>query len=109
MPDDAPPFPPPSSSPASIVSPSAPTSPSPTLGPPEAASLDPSSAGAHWYATRVQSLVLVSRRTGRVVVRERDAFVLDPETRTPVWSGRERVFEVRKGTSGEAEGEGEGR
>ncbi|GAA5908935.1 hypothetical protein JCM8208_007123 [Rhodotorula glutinis] len=104
MPDDAPPFPPPSSSAAStsVLPPSAPASPSsaPTAGPPEAP--DRTSPGAHWYATRVQSLVLVSRTTGRVVVRERDAYVLDERTRRPVWSGEERVFEVRRGTRGEA-------
>ncbi|GAA5845346.1 hypothetical protein JCM9279_004852 [Rhodotorula babjevae] len=105
MPDDAPPFPPPSSSApsTSALPPSAPSSPShsaPSLGPPEAPTPDPTAAGAHWYATRVQSLVLVERRTGRVVVRERDAFVLDEATRRPVWSGEERVFEVRRVTGG---------
>ncbi|GAA5939608.1 hypothetical protein JCM3775_002066 [Rhodotorula graminis] len=109
MTDDAPPFPPPSSTstsstlPSSIAPPSPPAA-APTLGPPESASPDPTAPGAHWYATRVQSLVLVERRTGRVVVRERDAYVLDGETRRPVWSGRERVFEVRSGTGGEGEG-----
>ncbi|BGP35561.1 hypothetical protein JCM10296v2_007402 [Rhodotorula toruloides] len=48
--------------------------------------------GVHWYATRVQTLLLVERETGRVIVREREAFVLNEQGR-PTWSGKERAFE----------------
>ncbi|GAA6021578.1 hypothetical protein JCM10207_005073 [Rhodosporidiobolus poonsookiae] len=51
--------------------------------------------GCHWYGTRVQTLVLV-RRDGSVVVREREAYVLGKkgeEKGRPVWSGEERRFE----------------
>lgn len=37
-------------------------------------------------------MLLVERETGRVVVREREAYVLDEEGR-PKWSGKERAFE----------------
>uniref|UniRef100_A0A0K3CTS1 NRDE protein-domain containing protein n=1 Tax=Rhodotorula toruloides TaxID=5286 RepID=A0A0K3CTS1_RHOTO len=40
----------------------------------------------------VLTLLLVERETGRVIVREREAYVLDEERR-PKWSGKERVFE----------------
>ncbi|BGP27818.1 hypothetical protein Rt10032_c13g5164 [Rhodotorula toruloides] len=75
----------------SIPPPFPPTSPSPSppsSDPPKREGED----DIHWYATRVQTLLLVERGTGRVVVRERQAFVLDEEGR-PRWSGKERVFE----------------
>lgn len=65
-----------------------------------------------WYATRVQTLLLVERKpNGKVIFRERDAYVLDDgdsdggdhdegkeedEARgTPRWSGQERRYEFR--------------
>ena len=52
--------------------------------------------GGMWYATRVQSIVLVERpkeSSGkvRVVFREREAYTL--QDGTPRWSGDERIFE----------------
>ncbi|GAA6033881.1 hypothetical protein JCM8097_000384 [Rhodosporidiobolus ruineniae] len=49
--------------------------------------------GCHWYGTRVQTLLLV-RRDGTVVLRERDAYELS-EVGRPRWSGKERRFEFR--------------
>ncbi|GJN94513.1 hypothetical protein Rhopal_007596-T1 [Rhodotorula paludigena] len=97
LPPLPPPFPP-APSPVSSSSTSAASSDpsvlpeSVTAGPRESA--DPQS-GTHWYGTRVQTLLLVERATGRVVLRERDAYVLDSEKGTPRWSGEERCFEVR--------------
>ncbi|KAG0659314.1 hypothetical protein C6P46_005244 [Rhodotorula mucilaginosa] len=68
--------------------------------------------GLQWYATRVQTLLLVERKpNGKVIFRERDAYVLDrdgedeedsvgrqKETKsrgTPRWSGQERRYEFR--------------
>ncbi|KAK4056704.1 hypothetical protein OIO90_002256 [Microbotryomycetes sp. JL221] len=51
-----------------------------------------------WYATRVQSIVLIERPQSdgegkvRVVFREREAYKL--QDRKPVWSGDERCFEL---------------
>ncbi|BGP43643.1 hypothetical protein JCM10449v2_007688 [Rhodotorula kratochvilovae] len=84
-----PPFP---SSPSPLTS-SSPTSPA-DLPPEIAHGKKEGEDDAHWYATRVQTLLLVERETGRVVLRERDAYVLDDEGR-PRWSGEERKFEVR--------------
>ncbi|GAA6062928.1 hypothetical protein JCM10212_007159 [Sporobolomyces blumeae] len=41
--------------------------------------------GTRWYATRTQTCVLVERGTGRVVVREREAYGLKSEGATPEW------------------------
>ncbi|GAA5881608.1 hypothetical protein JCM3774_006492 [Rhodotorula dairenensis] len=70
----------------------------------------------NWYATRVQTLLLVERKPGgKVIFRERDAYVLDDDddddgagwngrgtgTRSttsrkkPKWSGQERRYEIR--------------
>ncbi|BGP11576.1 Transport and Golgi organization protein 2 [Rhodotorula toruloides] len=67
------------------------TSPSPSPLSPDSTKRE-GEDGVHWYATRVQTLLLVERETGRVVVREREAYVLDEEGR-PKWSGKERAFE----------------
>lgn len=70
-----------------------------------------------WYATRVQTLLLVERKpNGKVIFCERDAYVLDGDDRdeiakeegsagrqkegtksraTPRWSGQERRYEFR--------------
>lgn len=56
--------------------------------------------GAHWYATRVQTLLLITRPPDKdsvpqVTFYERDAYVLG-EDKTPRWSGtapRRFVFE----------------
>ncbi|GAA5992215.1 hypothetical protein JCM11641_001017 [Rhodosporidiobolus odoratus] len=47
--------------------------------------------GARWYATRVQTILLVGR-DGKVVFREREGFGLDGEGGVE-WKGRERRFE----------------
>lgn len=51
--------------------------------------------GGYWYATRVQTILLVERsKHGQVKVqlRERDAYVLG-EAGRPTWSSKERVFD----------------
>ncbi|GAA5959766.1 hypothetical protein JCM21900_006376 [Sporobolomyces salmonicolor] len=50
--------------------------------------------GARWYATRVQTLLMVERGTGRVTLREREGYALNEEGR-PTWSGKERVFRLQ--------------
>ncbi|GAA6015697.1 hypothetical protein JCM11491_002449 [Sporobolomyces phaffii] len=50
--------------------------------------------GTRWYATRTQSIILVERETGRIVLREREGYRL--QDGRPVWVGnreRERMFE----------------
>ena len=83
-----PPFP----SPASF-----PDSPAPYDLPPPGELQREGTNGGHWYATRVQTVLLVERESEgrvRVVMRERDAYVLDEETGKPRWSGEERRFEL---------------
>ncbi|BGP18316.1 hypothetical protein JCM10213_008489 [Rhodosporidiobolus nylandii] len=48
--------------------------------------------GAHWYGTRVQTLLLVGR-DGKVVLRERGGYTL--RDGRPAWSGAERRFDFR--------------
>ncbi|GAA5901315.1 uncharacterized protein JCM6883_000177 [Sporobolomyces salmoneus] len=50
--------------------------------------------GTRWYATRTQTIILIERATGRVVLREREGYRL--EDGRPVWIGSseaERAFE----------------
>lgn len=54
--------------------------------------------GGHWYATRVQTILVVGKsdpkKDGvRVTMWERDAFVLKEDGR-PEWSGAVRKFQL---------------
>ncbi|GAA5902272.1 hypothetical protein JCM5296_003969 [Sporobolomyces johnsonii] len=90
LPPSAPPLPPPSLSlPHSSSSP-----PPDSLPPSVTAGKKEGEDGAHWYATRVQTLLMVERGTGRVTLREREGYALDEEGR-PRWSGQERVFRLQ--------------
>ncbi|GAA6048583.1 hypothetical protein JCM3770_002040 [Rhodotorula araucariae] len=93
LPELPPPFPPTGASATASSSPA--PSPAPAdLAPDIMHGKKEGEDDAHWYATRVQTLLLVERATGRVVLRERDAYVLDAQGH-PRWSGEERKFEVQ--------------
>ncbi|GAA5831370.1 hypothetical protein JCM5353_007143 [Sporobolomyces roseus] len=88
-------------SPSSPLPPTPPPLPEPSL--PSSPSILPESTtsgkregedGTRWYGTRTQTIVLIERETGRIVMREREGYRL--EDRRPVWVGDrepERVFD----------------
>lgn len=87
------------SSPALFVPPpsSTPTSSTPSPWPPSNELEKEGASGGHWYATRVQTILLVSKpdaagRT-RVVMKEREAYRLNVETNEPEWSGAVQSFD----------------
>lgn len=87
------------SSPATFVPPpiSLPISSTPDPLPPSDELEKEGANGGHWYATRVQTILLVSKpdaagRT-RVVMKEREAYRLNVETNEPEWSGAVQSFE----------------
>ncbi|BGP18304.1 hypothetical protein JCM10213_008477 [Rhodosporidiobolus nylandii] len=90
LPTVPPPFPPanPPASSADLRDPSDPAALPPTVTDGKKEGED----GAHWYGTRVQTLLLVGR-DGKVVLRERDGYAL--RDGRPAWSGAERRFDFR--------------
>lgn len=48
----------------------------------------------HWYATRVQTIIIVTREADklRVDMRERDVYKLGDDGKKPVYSGERRKF-----------------